>query len=45
MAARDWRPMHHDPTFARERSGVANVFLDTPTQQAWSSGSSPTGPA
>ena len=35
MAARDWRPMHHDPTFARERSGVANVFLDTPTQQAW----------
>ncbi|MGZ4785181.1 MAG: FAS1-like dehydratase domain-containing protein [Acidimicrobiales bacterium] len=35
MAARDWRPMHHDPTFARERSGVPDVFLDTPTQQAW----------
>ena len=35
MAARDWRPMHHDPVFARERSGVADVFLDTPTQQAW----------
>ncbi len=35
MAARDWRPMHHDPAFARERNGVANVFLDTPTQQAW----------
>jgi acyl dehydratase len=35
MAARDWRPMHHDPAFARERSGVADVFLDTPTQQAW----------
>ena len=35
MAARDWRPMHHDSTFARERNGVADVFLDTPTQQAW----------
>ncbi len=35
VAARDWRPMHHDPAFARERNGVANVFLDTPTQQAW----------
>jgi len=34
-AARDWRPMHHDPAFARARSGVANIFLDTPTQQAW----------
>lgn len=35
LAARDWRPMHHDPALARERNGVANVFLDTPTQQAW----------
>jgi acyl dehydratase len=35
IAARDWRPMHHDPAFARERSGVPGVFLDTPTQQAW----------
>ncbi len=35
MAARDWRPMHHDPAFAREHNGVPDIFLDTPTQQAW----------
>jgi len=35
VAARDWRPMHHDPEFARARNGVADVFLDTPTQAAW----------
>jgi acyl dehydratase len=35
MAARDWAPMHHDPAVARARSGVADIFLDTPTQLAW----------
>lgn len=35
MASRDWRPMHHDVQFARERNGVRDIFLNTPTQSAW----------
>jgi acyl dehydratase len=35
MATRDWRPMHHDVTFAVERQGVRDIFLNTPNQAAW----------
>jgi hypothetical protein len=35
LAARDWRPMHHDKDFAVERNGVKNIFLNTPNQAAW----------
>ena len=35
LAARDWRPMHHDKDFAVERNGVRNIFLNTPNQAAW----------
>lgn len=35
VASRDWRPMHHDVTFARERSGKADIFMNSPTQAAW----------
>jgi acyl dehydratase len=35
LAARDWRPMHHDYKFATERNGVQDVFLNTPNQAAW----------
>lgn len=35
IAARDWRPMHHDYDFAVNRSGVRNIFLNTPNQAAW----------
>lgn len=35
MASRDWRPMHHDRDFAIERSGVQDIFLNTPSQAAW----------
>ncbi len=34
LAARDWRPMHHDKDFAQNQ-GVANIFLNTPNQAAW----------
>jgi acyl dehydratase len=34
MAARDWRPMHHDKDFANHQ-GVANIFMNTPNQAAW----------
>jgi len=35
MASRDWRPMHHDKDFAIARSGVRDIFLNTPSQAAW----------
>ena len=35
LAARDWRPMHHDKDFAVERNGVQDIFLNTPNQAAW----------
>lgn len=35
LAARDWRPMHHDYDFAVNRNGVRNIFVNTPNQAAW----------
>jgi uncharacterized protein len=35
LATRDWRPMHHDRTFAIERNGANDIFLNTPNLQAW----------
>jgi hypothetical protein len=35
LAARDWRPMHHDFHFATERNGTKDIFLNTPNQAAW----------
>jgi acyl dehydratase len=34
LAARDFRPMHHDKDFAQNQ-GVKNIFLNTPNQAAW----------
>lgn len=35
LATRDWRPMHHDRDFAIERSGVKDIFINTPNNTAW----------
>jgi acyl dehydratase len=35
LAARDWRPMHHDKDFAVNRNGTRHIFLSTPHQAAW----------
>jgi acyl dehydratase len=35
LAARDWRPMHHDYHFATERNGVRDIFLNTTTDAAF----------
>ena len=35
LAARDWRPMHHDKDFAVNRNGTKDIFLNTPAQAAW----------
>jgi acyl dehydratase len=35
LATRDWRPMHHDVDFAVRRNGAADIFMNTPNQQAW----------
>ncbi len=35
LAARDWRPMHHDYHFAVNRNGMQDIFLNTPNQAAW----------
>ncbi len=35
LAARDWRPMHHDRDFAQQRNGVRDIFMNTPNQAAW----------
>ena len=35
LATRDIRPMHHDKDFAQNRSGVKDVFLNTPNLAHW----------
>src|SRR5262249_17785412 len=35
LAARDWRPMHHDYDFAVHRNGTQDIFMNTPNQAAW----------
>lgn len=35
VASRDWRPMHHDRDFARQRNGTRDIFMNTPNQAAW----------
>jgi hypothetical protein len=35
LAARDWRPLHHDHQFAVDRSGTRDIFMTTPNQAAW----------
>jgi hypothetical protein len=35
LAARDWRPMHHDRDFAINRNGTKDIFMNTPNQAAW----------
>src|SRR5689334_11647472 len=35
LAARDWRPMHHDYDFAVNRNGTRDIFMNTPNQAAW----------
>jgi uncharacterized protein len=35
LAARDWRPMHHDHDFAVNRNGTRDIFLNTPNLAAW----------
>ena len=35
LAARDWRPMHHDYDFAVNRNGTQDIFMNTPNQAAW----------
>ena len=35
IASRDWRPMHHDHSFAVHRNGTRDIFMNTPTQAAW----------
>ena len=35
LATRDWRPMHHDKDFARDRNGTKHVFINTPHNAAY----------
>ncbi len=35
LAARDWRPMHHDRDFAVHRNGTRDIFLNTPNLAHW----------
>ena len=35
LAARDWRPMHHDKDFAVSRNGTQDIFLNTPNLASW----------
>ena len=35
LATRDIRPMHHDKDFAQNRSGVQDIFLNTPNLAHW----------
>jgi acyl dehydratase len=35
LASRDWRPMHHDVDFAKNRNGTRDIFMNTPNQAAW----------
>ena len=34
-ASRDWQPQHHDHTWAVERAGTRDIFLNTPTLAGW----------
>ena len=35
LAARDWRPMHHDKDFAVNRNGTRDIFINTPNLASW----------
>jgi hypothetical protein len=35
LAARDWRPQHHDHAFATGNNGVRDIFMNTPNLAAW----------
>lgn len=35
LASRDWRPMHHDRTFAQERNGTRDIFMNAPHQATY----------
>ncbi len=35
LAARDWRPMHHDKDFAVNRNGTRDIFVNTPNLASW----------
>ncbi len=35
LAARDWRPMHHDKDFAVNRNGTQDIFINTPNLASW----------
>ena len=35
LAARDWRPMHHDKDFAVNRNGTKDIFINTPNLASW----------
>jgi hypothetical protein len=35
LAARDWRPQHHDYKFATESNGVRDIFMNTPNLASW----------
>jgi acyl dehydratase len=35
LAARDWRPMHHDKDFAQHRNGTRDIFVNTPHNAAY----------
>jgi hypothetical protein len=35
LAARVWRPMHHDKDFAVNRNGTRDIFINTPNLAAW----------
>ncbi len=35
IAARDWRPMHHDKDFAQERNGTRHIFINPPHNAAY----------
>ena len=39
LAARDWRPMHHDKDFAVHRNGTRTSSSTRPTRRPGSSGS------
>lgn len=34
-ASRDWQPLHHDVDWVRDRAGLPDVILNTPSQAGW----------
>ena len=34
-ASRDWQPQHHDHTWAVDRAGTPDIFINTPTLGGW----------